>query len=391
MKHSPARTKLNVALVLFGALEQRSGGYLYDRYLVAALRARGHVVSVVSQPAGLTYREQRALGAAGGGAAREELERLAPDLVIVDELNHAAVVPWIFALSPPVVTLVHHLRCDERRIAPFVWMTERSLLRRSTAWLCNSTQTMHRVRRVAGARRASAVSFPGMGGAGYDAPDAASEPDGASEPDAGSEPVTAAQTDGAREREPGALQLLFAGALIPRKNLATVLHAIRPFPRVTLTVCGDVEVDPSHTAHIRRLVERYHLTERVSIRGRVSDQELAAAYAEADLLVVPSHYEGFGIVYLEALQAGVPVIASRNGGARDIITSGVEGFLVDPRSAHGIASALMAVAGDPARLAQMRSAARRRAGEFLSWERSMAGAVHFLEVVSARRGAADTE
>jgi glycosyltransferase involved in cell wall biosynthesis len=120
----------------------------------------------------------------------------------------------------------------------------------------------------------------------------------------------------------------------------------------------------------------------VVLRGRLSPERLEAEYRRADVMALPSRYEGFGIVFLEALARGVPVVAPRTGGVLDIVAPGREGFLVPPGSVGAIRRVLREILADPQHLDRMGAAARRRAQRFHAWPRTMAGAVAFLETVA---------
>jgi glycosyltransferase involved in cell wall biosynthesis len=174
------------------------------------------------------------------------------------------------------------------------------------------------------------------------------------------------------------------GSLIPRKNLHLLIRAVAAFPGVHLSVVGDPTVDPSYTKRLRREIAARHLEKRVVLCGRLSPAELEEEYRRADLMAVPSRYEGFGIVFLEALARGVPVVAPRAGGVLDIVTPGVEGVLVRPGSVSALRRALREIIEEPDRLLRMGAAGRRRADRFHSWPRTMAGAVSFLETVARR-------
>lgn len=370
------RRSIHAALVVFGTLDQPSGGFLYDRHLVSALEAAGHRVSVVSQPPGLSYRAQRRLGRPShpvGGTLAGTLAELAPDLILIDELNHAAVAGHLPAVrrglpTVPTAAIVHHLRCDEGSVHRLSRRREARFLRSCDAWLCNSLPTLRRAGVVSGTRRSSAVVYPAGTGAGY----------GPSEPVTGSAPrIDRPPTD--------TLRVVSVGTVIPRKRIDWVIRAMASLTGVSLDVVGDTAVDPSYAARLRRLVERRGLADRVRFHGRVGSAALDRMLREADLLAVPSRHEGFGIVYLEAMTRGVPVIASAAGGARDIVRPKVDGYLVSPRrllSVRALRRAFRDARDDRPGLAAMARAARRRAQRFPDWQDSMAGAVRFLETVA---------
>ncbi|MFO8042587.1 MAG: glycosyltransferase family 4 protein [Alkalispirochaeta sp.] len=396
---------MRVALVIFGDLDQPSGGYLYDQRLVRSLRAAGHRVTVVSQPPDLTYRRQRRLGRrtlravrAGGSVSAEHrgtddlatiarLTEVRPDLVIIDELNHAAVGPWLSALASVlpgvhVTGLVHHLRSDEAGAPRRSRRWEREFLRGCDSFLCNSSVTLGRVQRVSGVRRPSAVAFPGGDSAGYGRGDGTPSP----RPSSPSGPrLTPAGTIGSSSTAArrNSLRLLSVGSVIPRKNFHTVVDAVASMPEVHLSIVGDTNVDTRYTELLREKISRHRISDRVVLRGRVPVDLLESEFENADLFAVPSQYEGFGIVFLEALSRGIPVIAPAAGGARDIVRPRTDGYLVRPGSVRQVRRAISEILDHPETLTAMSRAARQRSEQFHSWERSMAGAVRFLETVAA--------
>jgi glycogen synthase len=173
-------------------------------------------------------------------------------------------------------------------------------------------------------------------------------------------------------------RVLFVGRLAAQKGVATLLDAV-PLLRgeATVVVVGD--------GPRRRALERQAGRlgpDRVSFRGFVVHTEVPAWLAAADVLVLPSIYEELGSVLLEAMAAGLPVVASAVGGIPDAL--GDAGRLVPPRDPAALAAAVNEVLDDPALAAQLGDAARRRATAF-SWD-ALAGRVLdvYREVVERR-------
>jgi glycosyltransferase involved in cell wall biosynthesis len=145
--------------------------------------------------------------------------------------------------------------------------------------------------------------------------------------------------------------VLFVGRLVERKGIANLLRAAAgsrlPY-RVALVGFGPEE------ARLRSLAAALGLADRVEFAGRVSDAELSRRYAEADVFVLPATIdargdtEGLGVVLLEALAHGLPVVATRRGGIPDIVIDGETGLLVEDGDAAALARAIERLLADPA-------------------------------------------
>jgi len=138
--------------------------------------------------------------------------------------------------------------------------------------------------------------------------------------------------------------ILYLGRLHPQKDVATLIKAMthmtsRPG---TLAVVGD---GPDR-ARLERLAERLGLASRVHFTGFVPHAEVGAVLRQADVMAVPSSYEELGSVVLEALSAGVPVVATDIGGIPEVIRHRETGLLVPPRDPATLASAIAEVLAD---------------------------------------------
>jgi phosphatidylinositol alpha-mannosyltransferase len=122
----------------------------------------------------------------------------------------------------------------------------------------------------------------------------------------------------------------------------------------------------------------------VEFLGRVSDAHKARYFASADIFCAPATgQESFGIVLLEAMAAGVPIVASDIHGYKNVIQRGVQGLLVEPRNHRALAAALYKLAGDEELRHQMGEAGRTRAPEY-SWDRVTEQIVDFYHEVRER-------
>lgn len=369
---------MRIGLVIYGSLDTLSGGYLYDRKLVEHLRQAGSPVEVVTLP----WRGYRAhLADNFSQRLYRRLRSLRVDILLQDELNHPSLVLVNRRLRLarqrpyPIVGIVHHLRSSERHAAwalPFLRAVERSYLRTLDGFVFNSRTTRRAVEDLRGRARWLA---PLSGVVAYPAADHL-----ALAAAAAAQGRISDRQRGARWHA-GPLRTLFVGNLIPRKGLHHLIEALSRLPAEEwrLRVVGDQTVDPAYTASVRRQLEELGLQANVRLLGRVSSRELAEQYAAAHLLAGPSSYEGFGIVYLEAMAFGLPVLAGVGGAAGEVIRPGTDGFLVDPEDGAGMAAQLAALAGDRRRLAILGRNARRRFASRPRWADSAEAVRRYLE------------
>jgi glycosyltransferase involved in cell wall biosynthesis len=171
-----------------------------------------------------------------------------------------------------------------------------------------------------------------------------------------------------RARPPGApLRVLTASRLSCLKGVETAIRAVaRLEPGVVqLRVVGS---GPEHMdRYLEALARELGVEDRVEFAGAVPPGDIVREYEEADLFLLPTEYEAFGIVFVEAMAAGLPVLATRVGGVPSVV-SDEAGVLLEPRDVAGFAEALAALAADPARRARMGAAGRVRARRLYALE-----------------------
>ena len=369
---------MRIGLLIYGSLDTLSGGYLYDRKLVEHLRQAGDSVEIVSLP----WRSYPA-HLADNLSLRlyRRLRDLPVDILLQDELNHpslALINRRLRRLQPryPLISIVHHLRSSEqhpRRLLPLYRAVERSYLRSVDGFIFNSRTTQQAVAGLRGEseeERGESENLAPLGGViAYPAANHLPVPD----------ENAVEELIGARESDAGPLRILFVGNLIARKGLHHLIAALSRLPQADwlLDVVGDEAVDGAYAAALRRQISAAGLEDNIRLHGRVSDEALAQQYSAAHLLAVPS-YEGFGIVNLEAMAFGLPVLAGVHGGAGEIVRHGVNGFLVEPTDIDAIAAHLSALAGDRAQLAALGRNARQRFASHPRWADSAAAIWQFL-------------
>lgn len=337
---------MRVGFVVYGDLGNTSGGFLYDRELVAYLRDRGDDVEVISLP-WRTYRRHLRDNLSPGVYRKLRGEY---DVLLQDELCHPSLLLPNRRLDRdyPVVSIVHSAKTAETQFSRWHWLfraVERRYLTTVDGVVSNSRATSRTVGRLA--------DVPGIvvpPGRGHRSPDV-------------SDGEIAAR---ARERP---LRIVFVGNIVPRKGVHALVDGLARLPAGAwrLTVVGSRAADRRYTARLRRKIDRLGLGDAVTLTGRLSDEALADRLRRHHVLAVPSTYEAFGIAYLEGMGFGLPAVATTAGGADELVTDGENGFLVPPGDPRAIATAVGAVIDDPDRLREMSLAARATYETHHSW------------------------
>lgn len=349
---------MRVGLVIYGSLDIVSGGYLYDRQLVAHLRAAGDMVEIFSLP----WRNYtRHLTDNFFNTLSQDIVRAQLDILIQDELNHPSLL-WLnhkLARVVPysIVSLVHHLRASESHPRVSQWLyrrVERAYLQSVNAFIFNSGTTRDAVYALAPNVRGTphVIAYP-----------------------AGDRFASDISTDDifSRAHEAGPLRIVFVGNVIARKGLHTLFDALAQLPRADfeLTIVGNRNIDAAYTRQLDAQIRAQHLSNARFVGG-LTDAQLARVLRSSHVLAVPSEYEGYGIVYLEGMSFGLPALATTAGAAHEIITDGENGFLIAPNDARALAERLAKLGKDRALLARVGIAARARLERQPNWEASMA-------------------
>lgn len=337
-----------VTMIVAGDPGQLTGGYLYDARIAEALRARGCRVEVVGLegrfpvPDDLARRSMtRALAALPDGAR-----------VVIDGLAMGG-LPEVIARHADrlaIIALVHHPLADETGLDE---ATRRSLLD-------SETRALALARRVIVTSRFTARGLGRFGVA----------PERLRVVEPGVEPVPLAAS--ALDLEsPGPRRLLCVATLVPRKGHDVLLKALAGLGERdwTLTAIGSAERDSAHAARLYDATRRYGFEGRIDWAGERSTAELAAAYHRAELFVLPSRYEGYGMVVTEALSRGLPVLTTTGGALVDTLPPGA-GLAVPPVDADALGAALAAWLDDAALRCRLRRGAREARGHLGDWQQA---------------------
>jgi D-inositol-3-phosphate glycosyltransferase len=171
--------------------------------------------------------------------------------------------------------------------------------------------------------------------------------------------------DGPREPRGPAPRLVAACRLVERKGIADAVEALALVPGAELHVAGGPDAgalaaDPE-ARRLRALARERGVEDRLVLRGRVGRDEMPALLRSADLVLCAPWYEPFGIVPLEAMACGVPVVATAVGGQIDSVVHGQTGLHVPPRDPAALAAAVRGLLADPAGRAELGAAGAERA------------------------------
>ena len=306
-----------IAFVVPGALDQLTGGYLFDRRVVDALRAAGRAVDVHELPGRFPEAE-----AAARGAAADLLAGLSEtDTGVIDGLAIPAFADCLTQRAAErlrLVGFVHHPLSLETGLADAhgdrLAAVEARLLPRLKGVLCPSAATAWAVEEQGVARERIAVTPPGT-----EKPSSLPQP----------------------HRQAGRLRLLCVAAVTPRKGHLLLIEALAELGDRDweLRCIGSLERDPDAASALKRAIAAHGLGARVELAGEWPPQRLHEAYGDADLFVMASHHEGYGMAFAEALAHGLPVIGTTAGAIPETVPAAAS-LLVPPGDRRALAGAL---------------------------------------------------
>jgi len=337
-----------VAFAVPGDLNTPTGGYTYDRRIVGELEALSWQVEVldIGENFPRPTLEERAIA----GAQLMGLPIGQP--LVIDGLAYGAMPEEAQSLREryPLVALVHHPLALETGLGD----AEAAALRKS------ERVALGFARHVIATSAATAHLLI----ADYDVPP---------------ERLTVVRpgTDRAATHEPRrsdeALTLLAVGAIVPRKGydvLVEALARLKDHPW-RLVIVGDNTRSPETAARLDDDIARYGLSDRIEIAGPVSEERLSELYAAADLFVLPSRFEGYGMAYTEAVAHGVPVIGTNAGAIPETVPPGA-GILIPPDDVEALAATLRRLFDNGPERAQLAAGARAASASFPTWGDSAA-------------------
>ncbi|MET0579793.1 MAG: glycosyltransferase family 4 protein [Ilumatobacteraceae bacterium] len=344
--------KLTVSIVTEGDPDQISGGFLYQRRVAELAPAHGAEVRFVSLPA-----RRYPLGAVH---ARRLLRAATDaDVVVVDSLASNTLGPWLArGIDRPLVGSVHQQlggsegsslgRMTRRRADLLAWRTCRHIIVPSEL--------------LAGQLRSDGLVGPDIVvvNPGSDIP----EHDGPIRRD----------VDLRRGRQAA---VLCVASWLERKGILALLEAVAELPGdlVTVHLVGNEDADRAYGARVLERLAREDLAGRVVRHGTVRPERMVDLYAAADVFSLPSSEEPYGMVYAEAMTAGLPIVGWAAGNLPHLIDDGVEGRLVAPGDVVSLSRGLAELAFDADLRRRLGTAAQRRAQDLPTWDDTTAGFV----------------
>jgi glycosyltransferase involved in cell wall biosynthesis len=169
----------------------------------------------------------------------------------------------------------------------------------------------------------------------------------------------------------GPVRLVSVGAVVPRKGFDVLIAALATLADLPwrLTIAGDRTRDPVAAARLDADIARHDLKGRVELLGALPQERMSELYADADVFVLASRFEGYGMAYAEAVAHGLPVIGTTGGAIPETVPPGA-GILVPPDDVTALAGALRRLIGDRGERELLAAGARAAAAALPTWEDS---------------------
>jgi glycosyltransferase involved in cell wall biosynthesis len=346
-----------VTFAVPGDLATPTGGYAYDRRMITELERLGWKVEVIDLGDGFPRPSNETRK-----SAQLRLAAVAKGQPIVIDGLAFGVLPEVAArlrIRHPLIAIVHHPLALESGLssseAAAMHISEQAALTAAARVITSSATTARGLVADYGvpADRIT-VAPPGTDRA----------------------PET-------RGNSSGIVRLLAVGSIVPRKGYDVLIAALAQLADLPwhLVIAGDRSRDAAAARQLDADIARYQLGDRVTVLGAVAPERITDLYAAADLFVLASRFEGYGMVYAEAIMRGLPVIGTTAGAIPETIPAGA-GVLVAPEDVAALAIALRRLIENPAERKSLAKAARAAAARLPTWEDSARLFARALEAVA---------
>jgi len=348
----------SVCFLIPGDPDTRTGGYLYDRRIMAGLAALGWRIELRRLDASFPQPTPAALREA------DEILAALPEgvLTVIDGLALGA-MPMIVAARRdrlPLVALLHHPLALEtgldERVSQQFHASEREALRHVRQVIVTSPSTARALLADYEVAPERCVAIP-----------------------PGTDPAPLAEGSGGR-----ALELLCVASLTPRKGHAVLFHALARLKHHPwrLFCAGSERLHPPTAALLCQLAAELGLTERIEFLGELDAAALAIRYRRADVFVLPSHHEGYGMALAEALARGLPIVSTTAGAIPDTVPANA-GLLVPSGDEAALTDALARVMTEPGLRERLAAGARVARQSLPGWPETCARFAAALDAVPA--------
>jgi glycosyltransferase involved in cell wall biosynthesis len=308
---------------------QRTGGYLFDARIVSELRTGGWQVRQIGLEGRFPMPDKLAEQSMSAALADQDDDAL----VVIDGLALGGLgeAVALHAQRLRVIGLIHHPLADETGLPPdqrqHFLASEAEALAHCRKIIVTSSFTADRLRKLALSQRPAIVIEPGVDRAQ-------------------TAPIAAARANSGIE--PDHEHLLCVASLTPRKGQDLLLAALEELDGSTwrCRLSGSDQRDRMFALELRQAVQKSQLEHQIEITGERNPEQLASDYQWASVLVLPSHYEGYGMVVTEALSRGLPLIATTGGALIDTVPPEVS-LRIPPGDRIALAEALKRWLGEP--------------------------------------------
>lgn len=339
------------AFAVPGDLSTPTGGYAYDRRMIAELGRLGWQIDIVDLGEGFPFPSD-----ATRKTAHALLLNIPSDRVVVVDGLALGVLPETARKLDRLVALVHHPLAVESGIS----------VKQAENLRASEQAALSAARHVVVTSAATARQLTTY----YDVP-------------TGRITVVRPGCDRgtpAQRRQDGTVRLLSVGAVVQRKGYDVLVAALATLPDLpwSLAIAGDCTRSPKTAAQLTADIERRGIGERIAVLGAVSPERLSELYAGADLFVLASRFEGYGMAYAEAIAHGLPVIGTTAGAIPGTVPSNA-GLLVAPDDVSALAKGLRRLIGDTDERQRFAHAAQAAATRLPTWPESAQVFSHALE------------
>lgn len=350
-----------VAFAVPGDLAAPTGGYAYAREILARFADCGIDASHIALPGAFPFPDANDI------AETERLFRAIPARtpLLIDGLAFGAMPHDLVAALPhPIAALVHHPLALETGldgdVAARLERSERLALAAADHVIATSQTTAATlVHDYAVSRTKLTVAVPGV------------------------MPRRRARSSGVAAQDDRAVKLLSVGAISERKGYDILVAALSQIADAdwTLDIIGSRDRNPDVAARLDDQIAKAGLGDRIRLSGAVTTGELERAYQEADLFVLSSRYEGYGMVLTEALACGLPIVSTTGGAAAQTVPDAAA-LKVAPDDPAALRAALVAIINDPQARAARGDAAWAVAERLPRWDDTTATIARALKELS---------